>query len=84
MMLICDEKFENIQLTRIGPLNPTHGFSSFKFIPGTRDQVIVALKSEEDQGKVNSYVLAFTIDGEILLDETKMVGNFKFEGIEFL
>lgn len=62
---------------------PTHGFSSFKFVPNTDDQVIVALKSEEDSGNVATYIMAFTLDGRILLPETK-VGGVKFEGIEFI
>src|SRR3712207_6975029 len=37
-------------------------FSSFKFIPNTDDQIIVALKSEEDSGKVATYIMAFTLD----------------------
>lgn len=86
IMFRADESFSDISFTRIGPLHPTHGFSSFKFIPGTNDQIVVALKSEEkDAIPVASYIMVFSIDGEILLEETK-IGNypFKFEGIEFI
>ncbi|XP_013381847.1 soluble calcium-activated nucleotidase 1 [Lingula anatina] len=83
ILLICDEDFKDIELRRVGKLNPTHGFSSFKFIPGTEDRLIVALKSEEVKGKIASYIMVFTIDGDILLDET-LIGNFKFEGVEFI
>ena len=61
----------------------SHALSSFKFIPGTNDEIIVALKSEEDQEKIASYILAFSIDGEILLEETR-IGDYKYEGIEFV
>ncbi|EPQ18922.1 Soluble calcium-activated nucleotidase 1 [Myotis brandtii] len=75
--------FGAISVRRVGEVVPTHGFSSFKFVPNTDDQVIVALKSEEDGGKVATYIMAFTLDGRFLLPETK-VGNVKYEGIEFI
>lgn len=43
----------------------------------------MALKSEEVEGKVASYVMAFNLNGKVVLPETK-VGDFKFEGIEFV
>ena len=83
LMFRANEDFTNIKMSRIGPFNPTHGFSSFKFVPGTEDEIIVALKSEEDQGKIASYIMAFTIDGEVLMKETK-IGDHKYEGVEFI
>lgn len=62
---------------------PTRGFSSFKFIPFTDDTVITALKSEEVNGTLATYITAFTIDGQILLPDTK-VSDLKYEGIEFI
>jgi soluble calcium-activated nucleotidase 1 len=64
-------------------LNVFRGFSSFKFIPGTNDQIIVALKSQETKGTISTYILSFDLNGKMLMDETN-VGNYKFEGIEFL
>ena len=83
LMFIANEDFSDIEVKTIGALNPTHGFSSFKFIPGTEDKTIVAIKSEEDNGKVSSYILAFDIDGNILMDERR-IGEVKYEGIEFV
>ena len=83
IMFRASEDFSQITMSRIGPFNPTHGFSSFKFIPETNDQVIVALKSEEDKGKIATYILVFNLDGEVLVEETK-IGDHKFEGIEFI
>lgn len=52
---------------------------------GTKDQLIVALKSEEKDGvAVGSYITIFSIDGTTILDETPLLGQFKFEGIEFV
>ena len=83
IMFRASEHFDDISMSRVGLFSPTHGFSSFKFIPGTQDSLIVALKSEEDKGKIASYILAFNLDGDIIMPETK-IGNYKYEGIEFI
>ncbi|XP_059168964.1 soluble calcium-activated nucleotidase 1-like [Physella acuta] len=83
LLFVVDEHFEDIRVEKIGMINPTHGFSSFKFIPGTGDNIIVALKSEEDNGKIASYILAFDLNGNILMPEMK-IGDVKYEGIEFV
>ncbi|XP_029913433.1 soluble calcium-activated nucleotidase 1 isoform X2 [Myripristis murdjan] len=83
LVLSCSPDFEDIIVSKVGPHNPTHGFSSFKFVPNTDDQIILALKSEEDAGKIASYIMAFTLDGRILLPETK-IGDVKYEGLEFI
>ena len=83
VMLTCNEDFTDIQVRVIGELSLTHGFSSFKFIPGTDDKSFVALKTEEDNGTIRSYIVSYDIFGRMLLDET-LIGNNKFEGIEFI
>ncbi|KAM7069338.1 soluble calcium-activated nucleotidase 1 isoform 3-T3 [Molossus nigricans] len=83
LLLSASPDFRDVSVSRVGDVVPTHGFSSFKFVPGTDDQVVVALKSEEDGGKVATYIMAFTLDGRFLLPETK-VGSVKYEGIEFV
>nr|BAN20953.1 apyrase [Riptortus pedestris] len=83
LLLTCDENFKDIRVTEIGEVIPTHGFSSFKFIPGTKDEVIVALKSVEHLGKVATYIMAFTINGKIIMGETK-IDDYKYEGFEFI
>ncbi|XP_068574524.1 soluble calcium-activated nucleotidase 1 isoform X2 [Cebidichthys violaceus] len=81
--LSCSSDFRDIVVSRVGPLDPTHGFSSFKFVPNTGDHIILALKSEENGEKIASYIMAFTLDGRILLPETK-IGDVKYEGLEFI
>lgn len=71
------------QIVHIGEIVPTHGYSSFKFIPGTNDRIIVALKTEEVGPKTASYISAFNVDGTIILPEIK-VSDHKYEGIEFI
>jgi len=83
VMLFADESFENVEVKHVGDINPTHGFSSFKWIPGTDDQLVIALKSEEIEGKTATYLMVFDIKGNILIPETK-VGEHKYEGVEFL
>ncbi|XP_059924751.1 soluble calcium-activated nucleotidase 1 isoform X3 [Gadus macrocephalus] len=83
LVLSCSPGFERVVVSRAGPLSPTHGFSSFKFVPDTDDQLVLALKSEEVGGTVATYILAFTLDGRILLPETR-IGAVKYEGLEFI
>jgi len=83
VMITADESFKDIRVSTVGEKIPTHGFSSFKFVPGTKDSVIVALKSEEIEGKVATYLMVFNIDGIVIYPETK-IGDRKFEGIEFV
>lgn len=71
------------QVTKVGNLVPIRGFSSFKFLPGSQDTIIVALKTEEYQGQTATYIMAFTIDGTIMMPETKVIDK-KFEGLEFI
>ena len=54
------------------PLNKLRGFSSFKFLPGSRDSVIVAIKSEENKGAIASYIMAFDLSGKMLMPERKI------------
>uniref|UniRef100_A0A0K8SGY6 Apyrase n=2 Tax=Lygus hesperus TaxID=30085 RepID=A0A0K8SGY6_LYGHE len=83
VFISCDENFKNIKVVTVGEVLPTHGPSSFKFIPGTQDRVVVALRTTEVSGKTATYIMAFTIDGKILAGETK-IGDLKYEGFEFV
>jgi len=84
-MLICDENFEDIQIVEVGVVHPRRGFSSFKFVPGTNEEVLVALKSEEDAKAETqlTYITVFTIKGQVLFPDTLVPSSHKFEGIEF-
>lgn len=83
IMLTADENFIDIKVTHIGDLIPIRGFSSFKFLPGSQDSIIVALKTEEYQGHTATYIMAFTIEGTVIMSETKVMDK-KFEGLEFI
>lgn len=83
LLITSDEHFKDVKVSHIGEVFPSHGYSSFKFIPGSDDEVVIAIKSEELKGSVATYVTAFKIDGKILMPETK-IGDIKYEGIEFI
>ncbi|KAJ8263776.1 hypothetical protein GJAV_G00141170 [Gymnothorax javanicus] len=83
LLLSCSPDFQCVTVTRAGPLCPTRGFSSFRFVPGTQDHLVLALKSEEDVENIATYATAFTLDGRVLLPETK-IGDVKYEGLEFI
>ena len=83
LLISADEAFADVHTTHIGPLNKYRGFSSFKFVPGTKDSVIVALKSEENRGKIATYIMAFSLSGQMRMKEQK-VADVKFEGLEFI
>ena len=77
-------------LSRAQTITPLRGFSSFKFLPGSRDTVIVALKSSEDS-TTNTQTTYITVYAErspgvwaVLLEETELPGKAKFEGIEVI
>uniref|UniRef100_A0A0K0D8U4 Apyrase n=1 Tax=Angiostrongylus cantonensis TaxID=6313 RepID=A0A0K0D8U4_ANGCA len=86
LLIIGNPALKNFKVVRIGKLtNPERGFSAFEFIPGTKDQLIVALKSEEvDKNPAASYITVFDIDGNILLEDQKLEDQLKFEGIYFV
>lgn len=83
VLLTADDDFSNVKVTTINNSQGVRGFSSFKFLPGSDDKIIIALKSEEFQGNTKTYITAFTIDGTILMNDVK-IADQKFEGIEFV
>ena len=84
VLISCDVNFDDVTLVRVGKLDPTHGFSSFKFVPGSGDDIAVALKSREVDNEISSFIMVFNVEtGNVLLPETK-VDNEKFEGVEFI
>lgn len=86
LLLVADDSFQHIDVHHIGASGDgARGYSAFKFVPNTNDDLIVALKSEERDGRpVGSYLSVIRYsDGRILLDDSQLHGSYKFEGIEF-
>ncbi|XP_062122966.1 apyrase [Drosophila sulfurigaster albostrigata] len=86
ILISADEDFVNINTVQLDPENtsPTHGFSSFKFLPHAKDSVIIALKSEELNGKTSTYLTAFSVGGKTMLPEVRINTDYKYEGFEFI
>lgn len=85
-LITADESFHSIKPIELKRTHfaETHGFSSFKFIPSTEDQIIIALLTEELNGRTSSYISAFNVNGDMLMPETRIPTDFKFEGLEFI
>ncbi|XP_058451518.1 soluble calcium-activated nucleotidase 1 [Malaya genurostris] len=85
-LISADESFHSIKPVELKRRNasPTHGFSSFKFLPNSDERIIVALSTEELNGKTSSFISVFDTSGEMLMPETKIPTNYKFEGLEFI
>lgn len=85
IMLVANEDFSNVVVSKVGTLTPVRGFSAFKFVPGTNDNVILALKSAENDaaGTQETFITLFTVDGRVLLEE-ELMGHNKFEGLAFV
>lgn len=77
------DKIEVVKLTKF-TFKPEYGFSTFKFVPGTEDKVIVALMTEELREKHATHILAFTITGDVVMPIQKIDDQYKYEGIEIL
>lgn len=84
LLISANEEFSVVHTTRIGELDPVLGYSSFKFLPNTNDTIIVALISEEVNGKTASYMTVFETNGNIIYPLKKISSTLKFEGIEFV
>lgn len=96
-LVLVDEKFTKAEVVNInfGMIDPLHGFSTFAFVPGTKDRHALAIRSveedcvggDESMCKQRSYFVVFDVlTGEVLMDEVelKMDTNMKFEGVEFV
>jgi len=85
ILIKANEDFTGVQSISIGESRPSRGFSAFRFIPGTDDRLIIALKTAEnpETKKMKTYVTVFSVDGEVYLDD-QHVEEDKYEGIDFL
>lgn len=82
-LISTDENFRKVDVITLGPYKSTYGFSSFKFVPQSNDGVIIALMTEELNGKTATHITALTVDGKTLLGPIQIETNYKYEGLEF-
>lgn len=95
-VVLVNEKFTDGEVVEIkmkpDNMDPLHGFSTFAFVPGTKDHHAMAIRSVEEDCtgaledcKQRSYIMVFDVlTGEVLLDEVQIDIAEKFEGIEFV
>ncbi|KAK9701213.1 hypothetical protein QE152_g30753 [Popillia japonica] len=83
VLITANEEIRDLKVVHLPNANPSRGFSSFKFVPTSEDEVIVALRTEELNGKTATYITSFTIQGQILLNDT-WISDLKYEGLEFV
>lgn len=88
-LLIANEDFSDIDVRTVGTtiIRPERGFSAFKFLPNSKDSVIVALKSMENEKleQQSTYIMVFDIEGKVWMEETEIPGDGKkYEGIAML
>jgi soluble calcium-activated nucleotidase 1 len=94
-IVLVDESFTQAETVsvKMASKDGLHGFSSFAFVPGTKDRHALALRSVEedcagddlDACKQRSYFVIFDVlTGEVLMDEVKIKQDMKFEGVEFV
>ena len=92
-LVMVDENFRKATVVDIQmeSMDPLKGFSTFAFVPGTKDRHAIAIRSVEegcadgDDCKQRSYCLVFDVKtGEVLSPEVQFAEPMKFEGIEFV
>jgi len=93
-LVLVNDRFTEAEVVdiKMAEIDPLHGFSTFAFVPGTKDTHALAVRSvEEDcvdgteKCKQRSYIIAFNVlTGEVLMEEQKIPLDEKFEGLEFV
>ena len=74
--------FKTISLE--GKLDTRSGFAAARFVPGTNETAIMALRSLEGDRVFATMIVVFHINSTILLPEQTVSQGVKFEGVEFM
>ncbi|GJQ14454.1 hypothetical protein GpartN1_g6245.t1 [Galdieria partita] len=86
-IVVCDESFSDIRMVNLDmELEEEKGFSSARFVPGSKETLICALRTIEHEEKrvYATYMTIFSVEsGSVVLPDI-LIGNQKYEGIEFL
>ena len=86
MVIVGDESMTSFTSFTAGKVVPTHGFSSAAWVPGSQQGIVLALKSEERAADEHqtTFIMAFDMQGNVLMEESEIPGNVKFEGLAFM
>eukprot|EP00871_Galdieria_phlegrea_P002973 jgi/Galph1/3677/GphlegSOOS_G2349.1 len=85
--IIASEDFSQIHVVDLDiELDGEKGFSSAKFVPGSNENLICALRTveHEETNLYETYLTIFSVDNGKLFFSDALVGRQKYEGIEFL
>ena len=85
LLISANPSFDSFEIKHVGlhgKVRDAQGFSSFKFIPGSDDTLIFALKTTETKNVANTIAMVFDICGNKISD-SKTISE-KYEGVEFL
>jgi hypothetical protein len=79
----ADDQRKEFEPTTFGEQNETTGFTDIKFIPGTEDKLVLALKSGLDGDKLFSSLSVYDWEGKEIMKDV-VVAEGVYAGVEFL
>jgi len=79
----ADDQRKEFEATTFGEQNETTGFTDIKFIPGTDDKLVLALKSGLDGDKLFSSLSVYDWEGKEVMKDV-VVADGVYAGVEFL
>lgn len=83
LLIVADEGFTNIKVTRLAHHDPRYGFTSVKRLPGSQ-KLFMALRVHEIDDTHHTQVGVLDLDGNFYMDPPYVeVGDRKFEGLAF-
>jgi len=81
--VFADDPFDDFTSTEFGTLNSKLGVVSLRYIPGTNDQFVLALKYGKDEGNSATKLAVYHVSGKEVMPETDVAEGF-YSGVEFL
>jgi len=83
MMIVANEGFTDIKVTKLAHHDPSYGFTSVKRLPGSNNRFMV-LRCHENGDIHRSQAAVLDLNGEFYTDPPyQEVGDRKFEGLAF-
>lgn len=89
-IITASHDFSDVKATTVGRLTPERGFSTFKFLPGSGDNIIIAIKSAEEAAtdRQTAFLTMYKSNGDgswrVIMEEQEIPGDAKFEGLEVI
>jgi len=84
LLIVADEGFTDIRVTRLAHHDSRYGFTSVKRLPGSK-RLFMALRVHEEGDKQHTQAAILDLDGNFYTDPPYIeVGSRKFEGLAFL